>query len=466
MRPLNAVDYTFALLDKRQPMYVAALCVFDGDEVQARTAFAHLSAPHIAIAPFNQVRQGMHFVDVAIEPQAHIFLTKLGGDIDTLTQYLGKIHANPLPKDRPLWQCQIFILDNAFALYIKIHHTLIDGVGAMRMVMASFADGALPFWAQALTKKHIHTPSVYASSAPTTAPQSAPSYNPKHANIRAELANFRHRARDGKALILRTLLSKNLPPDTKRTWQTLMRHTATALDTKNAPITALAQPIHKRQLHAVTIQRMRIDTIARAQNVSPNTALIAVLGEAVARYLARYHQAIDKPLVAFVPVNLRHDNSTAGNQFLFMPIQATSQSDNLLSSVRHVHMQIQDEKALLGAMNFSAACAYNVVRFGMAGVRLATGLGVRHQAFNLIISSVNRGKKAYNLHGAPLRAIYPFSVLLHGQALNLTYTMGDDINLGVCACPVALPHIGTLGNIIDEVLDDYQNTVDNLVSLN
>lgn len=102
----------------------------------------------------------MHFVDVAIEPQAHIFLTKLGGDIDTLTQYLGKIHANPLPKDRPLWQCQIFILDNAFALYIKIHHTLIDGVGAMRMVMASFADGALPFWAQALTK-NVSTPRLF-----------------------------------------------------------------------------------------------------------------------------------------------------------------------------------------------------------------------------------------------------------------------------------------------------------------
>lgn len=50
MRPLNAVDYTFALLDKRQPMYVAALCVFDGDEVQARTAFAHLSAP-ILLSP-------------------------------------------------------------------------------------------------------------------------------------------------------------------------------------------------------------------------------------------------------------------------------------------------------------------------------------------------------------------------------------------------------------------------------
>ena len=50
----------------------------------------------------------------------------------------GRLHSTPLPRDRPLWEAHVIegLAGNKFAVYVKMHHSLIDGVGAMKLTMA------------------------------------------------------------------------------------------------------------------------------------------------------------------------------------------------------------------------------------------------------------------------------------------------------------------------------------------
>jgi WS/DGAT/MGAT family acyltransferase len=46
------------------------------------------------------------------------------------------LHAQPLDRTRPLWECHVFdgLPERQFALYVKVHHALLDGVGGLRLM--------------------------------------------------------------------------------------------------------------------------------------------------------------------------------------------------------------------------------------------------------------------------------------------------------------------------------------------
>jgi WS/DGAT/MGAT family acyltransferase len=51
------------------------------------------------------------------------------------------LHATPLDRDRPLWEMHLIegLADGRYAVYIKIHHALADGVSAMGMLRAALS---------------------------------------------------------------------------------------------------------------------------------------------------------------------------------------------------------------------------------------------------------------------------------------------------------------------------------------
>ncbi|WP_232315782.1 wax ester/triacylglycerol synthase family O-acyltransferase, partial [Mycobacterium celatum] len=51
------------------------------------------------------------------------------------------LHAAPLNRDRPLWEMHLIegLADGRYAVYIKLHHALADGVCAMEMLRAALS---------------------------------------------------------------------------------------------------------------------------------------------------------------------------------------------------------------------------------------------------------------------------------------------------------------------------------------
>ena len=83
----------------------------------------------------------------------HAALPWPGGERE-LGELVGRLQSTPLDLARPPWECTIVegLSDNRFALFIKMHHSLIDGVSGMKLLeraMATDAKKSLalpPFW--------------------------------------------------------------------------------------------------------------------------------------------------------------------------------------------------------------------------------------------------------------------------------------------------------------------------------
>ena len=77
-------------------------------------------------------------------PERHVFHYALPqpGRMSDLLQLVTRAHERPLDRSRPLWETHVIegLPGDRFALYCKVHHSLVDGVGAMRMIQSLFSE--------------------------------------------------------------------------------------------------------------------------------------------------------------------------------------------------------------------------------------------------------------------------------------------------------------------------------------
>jgi diacylglycerol O-acyltransferase len=84
--------------------------------------------------------------DNAIDLEYHVRHAALpwpGGERE-LGELIGRLQSTPIDLARPPWECTIIegLSDNRFALFIKMHHSLIDGVSGMKLLERAMASDA------------------------------------------------------------------------------------------------------------------------------------------------------------------------------------------------------------------------------------------------------------------------------------------------------------------------------------
>ena len=64
------------------------------------------------------------------------------GRIRELLALVSRLHGSLLDRNRPLWEAHLIegVADGRFALYSKVHHALVDGVSAMRLMRSSMSE--------------------------------------------------------------------------------------------------------------------------------------------------------------------------------------------------------------------------------------------------------------------------------------------------------------------------------------
>ena len=161
MKTLNPLDATWLYVDSaRTPMHVANLSIYSMPENAPDNWFSDIVANlrqtrHFA-APFNLKLTSPRLksvfptwsetTDIDIDYHfRHSALPKPGGERE-LGVLISRLHSHPMDFTRPLWECHLIegLENNRFALYVKVHHSLVDGVGGMRMLtkMLSFDPAA------------------------------------------------------------------------------------------------------------------------------------------------------------------------------------------------------------------------------------------------------------------------------------------------------------------------------------
>jgi diacylglycerol O-acyltransferase len=450
---MTAVDQLFLLLESRkQPMHVGGLFLFElPEEEQGKDSeFVYQLVQQLQNSevppsfPFNQVLENLLFwkTDDQFDVEHHFRHVALPnpGRVRELLMYISKEHSRLLDRAMPLWECHVIegILPEAegmperFALYFKIHHSLVDGIAAMRLVQKALSQSpnepvTLPIWSL-ITRhgKKAENLLPTARSASRIIKEQLSTIKPVFTEL---IDNFKH---NGK-------------PD--------------YVGTFDAPMSVLNQRISaSRRIAAQSYDLQRFYTIADAFGVNQNDVVLAVCAGAIRRYLLTMEALPSKPLIAFVPMSLRKDESASGNQISFLMANLGTHLEDPIKRMQLIHDSMNSGKRRFRRMNKAQVINYSAIAYAWEGLNVLTGIFPKKQAFNLIISNVPGSKEPLYWNGAPLKALYPASILVDGQALNITLaTYLDKIEFCITACSKLLPRVQDILLLMEEELSLLEN---------
>ena len=395
------------------------------------------------IPPFNNYLNGL-FWDEDEEFDLdhhfrHIALPKPGRIRELLT-YISQEHSALIDRAKPLWTCHIIegIEGNRFAMYFKIHHAMVDGIAGMRLVEKSLshdphAKSIVPPWCvEGPRAKRLKAPKVSRMKNVLQA-------------IKGQLECTPRVAYELSQTVLKDM-GRN--PDYVSSFQ--------------APSSILNQRVSaSRRFAAQSFEFSRLRHISKALGVTINDIVLAICSGALREYLLTQNALPKKPLIAMVPASVRSDDSDVSNRITMILANLGTHKDDPLERLKTVRRSVLSAKERFKRMNANQILNYSAFVYGLAGFHIASGLMPKRQAFNVIISNVPGPQEPLYWNGARLEALYPASIVLDGQALNITMTSYmDKLEVGLTACRNALPKMQNLLTHLEEEIQRFEWIVD------
>lgn len=237
----------------------------------------------------------------------HIALPK-PGDWRQLCIQVARLHSRPLDMGRPLWEAWIIegldgmpgLPEGSFAVYTKIHHSLVDGMAGSSIVALIHDLVADPQAAAAAE----HEPPRLVDPQPSIAELLARASINGIRNVAGVVSGGVSTSAQ-LARYLTAILRKEVPPPDI-----------------SAPKTRFNQPVGPHRVFtAAEFSLERILAVKDAAGVKVNDVALAVTAGALQHYLAGLEEAPATALVATVPLNMRtrressDDNNQVGSVF-------------------------------------------------------------------------------------------------------------------------------------------------------
>lgn len=367
------------------------------------------------------------------DPKGHVFHYRLPkyGKMDDLLDLLAGVHETLLDRTRPLWQIHIVegLSGRRFAIYCKVHHALMDGVGALRMVQEMYSEDpsrdllTKPEWAR--KPKVVHDEE---------------SLGQVFKNAWGSLL------KQAKALPEAYTLLSNFGKDQFKGKKDVPRLPF------SAPHSILNGELgSRRRLITCDLDLDEIRRIGKAHNATVNDVFVAICGSALRRYLQSLGKLPERSLDAGMPVSLKGiGGESEGNQLSFIICPFATDEVDPVKRLHHVIKVTQKAKADLAGVMPEANADLTVLT--MVPFLLVSMMHITQKippVFNSIVSNVPGPKQQMYLDGSRLEQIYPLSVVTDGMGLNITLiSYQSKLCVGITAAPVNEPNIQTLGALI------------------
>jgi diacylglycerol O-acyltransferase / wax synthase len=211
-----------------------------------------------------------------------------------------------------------------------------------------------------------------------------------------------------------------------------------------------------------SLERMRL--VAKGAGVTINDVLLAMSAGALRRYLLEHDALPSAPLIAMTPVSLRNESDgdeAAGNAVgAILASLATNEADPQRRLAKIAESTRRAKDVLRGLSQLQATALSIGVMLPMA-VNSLTGM-YRYGTlpFNIVVSNVPGPRESLYLHGARLSGLYPLSIPLNGQAMNVTATSYiDDMGIGLTADRRSVPSVQRMLGGLETSLDELENVV-------
>ena len=408
--------------------------------------------------PWNlrlQTRRFMHqpvhrwVEDESYDPDYHVRHSALpapGGERE-LGILVSRLHSHQLDFGRPPWELHVIegVGGGRFAVYVKIHHSLVDGYTGMRILQRGLSEDP---------DDRDH-PFFFSTRKP-----------PRPAGVRREADPV-----GDIASILRSLASsvESSPSVLKALVETQLRRGRTptkAVTSYQAPDSILNQRTGRsRRFATQEYELARLRAIAQARNATLNDVLMAICAGGLRRWLADQDALPERPLIGFIPVNVRPKESEGGGNAVGATLVslATDVADPL-ARLAAITASSRAAKARMRGMSADAVIAYSALLLAPAGLQVARAMsGIPAPlplTLNVCISNVPGPREHLHLRGARLEATYPVSIPGHSMALNITaHSYAGMLDLGFIGDREALPHLQRLAVRTGEALDELEGAV-------
>lgn len=461
--PMSPADSAFLLTESREhPMHVGSLQLFQppegADAIDVRSMFdAAIAADEVAPLFQKRARRSITSLgqwgwetDVEFDLEHHVRRNALPkpGRVLELLALCSRLHSTLLDRNRPLWEIHLIegLDDGRYALYFKVHHALVDGVAATRMLSRMLSEDAaqrdMPApWALRENERGRRA----------QGPQTAGLSGLPTAALRTALDAL------GQAAGLIPVLARSVN-------RGLNEHSGSL--SFSAPKTMFNVPITgSRRFAAQSWPMERIRQVGKAGDATINDVVLALCSGALRAYMQSLDALPEAPLIAMVPVSLHTEDSMladgGGNAVGAVLCNLGTHLDDPGLRLRAVHDSMIEGKDSLKGLSQVQILAISAI--GMSPLIVLSALrlnGVVRPPFNLVISNVPGPRKPMYWNGARLDGLYPLSIPLDGQALNITCTSySDEIAFGLTGCRRTVPHLQRLLSYLDEELSALERAV-------
>lgn len=337
-------------------------------------------------------------------------------------------HGSLLDRHRPLWEAHVVegLADGRIALYTKVHHSLVDGVSALRIAQRSLSEDpefreCVPPWAQPPRTK---------STEIATAPRSRNPFGLVKAVGAATGDTF------------------SLIPGGLRVASQIVKDAD--LNLPSAPRTILNGRVGgARRFAAQSWEIDRIKQVAKSSGTTINDVVLAMVSGALRDYLLEQGALPDEPMSAMVPVSLAlrsGDDGAGGNAVGAIIVNLATDRAAGATRLEEIAYSSRSSKKLLRDLTPTQILAYSAMQmFPLMLAPLPGAIKFTRPPFNVIVSNVPGPRDQMYFNGAKLDGMYPVSIVLDGQALNITLCSRDKyLDFGLIGCRKSMPHLQRL----------------------
>ena len=452
---LNALDLAFLSLEKQStPVNVASLAIFEIPENYKgnfpRDLLAKLEKQKPG-PPFNQKLSSVHSAtlpswetDENFDIHYHVRHSALPkpGTMNDLLELASRLHSRLLDRERPLWEFHLIegLENNQFALYMKMHHAAIDGMGGIELM-----ENCLSLAAQ----DDVKAPWVGVPKHQQESTYQAMGLMQKTSKLVEKVGSSSKMVQDLSKMFMGQGLKavgidKNTSPVPFSAPKSMF----------NVPITG------SRRFAVKNLSLSQIKALGKQADATVNDIVLALCSGALRKYMMEKGALPKKSLIASVPVSVRQVNRS-GNQITYVISDLATNEPDTMTRLAKIGKSTKDAKSELENVSANAATNFAVMAQGLVAVMNQLNLSsITPAAANITISNVPGPRQALYFGQAKLKATYPLSVLIDGQSLNITVvSYCDSIGFGLMACRDTIPDVSVIADYIESAIEGIKGGI-------
>ncbi|HEU0191971.1 MAG TPA: wax ester/triacylglycerol synthase family O-acyltransferase [Mycobacterium sp.] len=450
MQFMSPLDSVFLLGESREhPMHVGGLMLFDPPPGAGREFVAEMYQAMSEERDFQPtfrkrpatllggVASVAWFYDDDLDFEYHVRRSALPtpAHVRELLELTSRWHGSLLDRHRPLWETHLVegLDDGRFAVYVKVHHALVDGVSLLRLMQRTLSTD----------------PHDMQMRTPWTVPprKHGPPSVSSGLHMLTGLAGAAARLAPSTVKLARAALLEQqltLPFEAPRTMLNCKIGGARRC-------AAQSWPLH------------RFKQIKLAAGVTVNDAVLAVCAGALRYYLIEQDALPDLPLVAMVPVSLRTEaeSDSGGNMVGTILCNLATDTEDPALRLETINESMRRNKKVFAELPRPQALALSAMNMAPLMLGAIPGaVSVTRPPFNIVISNVPGPTEPMYWRGARLDGNYPMSIALDGQALNITVVNNaGNLDFGLVGCRRSIPHLQRLLGHLDTSLADLEKAL-------